>query len=143
MEYAGNEVFFTSTETLTKKHFAFKSDIIALTSINQFKLLFVTRYHFGMLNTRSLHISSETALDGIAESALYHNGVLHILLKNHTLLTVAQENIVAAKNFSIEITKDNKKLAYVGGYLILYSTRSLCFHVLDFQPSFYTLNYLK
>lgn len=57
MEYVNNEVTLTPVSSAQPKKFTFRSDVIALFSVNQYKILFVTRYYFGVLNTRSLHIS--------------------------------------------------------------------------------------
>lgn len=103
----------------------------------------MTRYHFGMVNTRALHIASETNLGCIAESANYHNGVLHILLKNHTLLTVYQEKIVSSMNLSAEVAKQRTRICSLADYFVLYSPLSPCFHILSLRSPKLELQYIK
>lgn len=100
-------------------------------SVNQYKLLYVSRYHYGYINVGSLEVISENQLPSIAETTYKEKGTLFILLKSRQLLKIVGEIIMSEQKLNAELVPENAKISYINSFLFIYSEHSPCFHLLE------------
>ena len=109
----------------------FKEEIISVYTINQYKLLYITRYHYGYINVGSLEILSEKEFPSIVECTCQYRNLFFVLLKSKQLLTISNNIIVNEQKLTFEIIPEFPSITYIEPYLFISSTSSPCYTQLE------------